>query len=248
MLAAFWKVALFDTDWLISKVGSIDVSLKTWDRLRTTRYRSNRDLALACLFLNRTSFSGILSYTAGPIGGRNQASNYSIDCRFNRETIVRRLREVAAAADRVAFVAKGDYQQTVEASRKLAKGSDLFLYFDPPFYNKAERLYRYFFTKEQHRNLRDFLVGLNATWFLSYDAAEEIMEMYKGVGAKTRPASVELLYSASSSELRQAKEIVVSNLPRLPRATRLWWTQAEWRKAGSTFQVAQRTLLRLGRT
>ena len=55
-----------------------------------------RDLELAtkCLFLNRTTFSGILNGRAGPIGGRAQSSEFGIGCRFNLDGIVERLEYV----------------------------------------------------------------------------------------------------------------------------------------------------------
>jgi hypothetical protein len=45
----------------------------------------DRDIAVKCLFLNRTTFSGILHGRAGPMGGRKQQSDYKIDCRFNKD-------------------------------------------------------------------------------------------------------------------------------------------------------------------
>lgn len=51
-----------------------------------------RDRAMRCLFFNRTNFSGILHGRAGPLGGRTQASQHTIGCRFNHDDAVKRLR------------------------------------------------------------------------------------------------------------------------------------------------------------
>jgi DNA adenine methylase len=101
-------------------------------------------------------------------------------------------------------------------------------YFDPPFYEKADRLYRYYFEHDEHQELHDTLPGLGQRWILSYDAAEAIINMYtrNGIG----PKQVELLYSTTRpGELVKSQELIITNLPELPTATRLWRTAEEWR-------------------
>ncbi len=103
LIAAFWETVFFDADWLINQVETIEVTLEQWYKFKAAVPKQKRDRALACLFLNRTSFSGILA-RAGPIGGYQQKSQYKIDCRFPRETLVKRIRQAEALKDRVAFV------------------------------------------------------------------------------------------------------------------------------------------------
>jgi DNA adenine methylase len=83
LVATFWKVAAADTDWLIDRMMDEAVTLERWDHWRVWQPRGpdDRELAVKCLFLNRTTFSGILHGRAGPIGGRKQESSYKIDCR-----------------------------------------------------------------------------------------------------------------------------------------------------------------------
>jgi hypothetical protein len=66
--------AAADTDWLIDRMWSEPVTLERWDHWRAWRPArpTDRDIAMKCLFLNRTTFSGILHGRAGPIGGRRQ--------------------------------------------------------------------------------------------------------------------------------------------------------------------------------
>jgi DNA adenine methylase len=91
-VASFWRTVFFDSDWLCRQVEQVEVTIETWKRMKTTHFRSTRGQALACLFLNRTSFNGTLHDRAGPIGGQRQASNYTLDCRFPRHRLVRRIR------------------------------------------------------------------------------------------------------------------------------------------------------------
>ena len=43
----------------------------TWERMKRRAFTGRRNRALACLYLNRTSFNGALHRRAGPIGGKN---------------------------------------------------------------------------------------------------------------------------------------------------------------------------------
>lgn len=222
LVRAFWETALYDTDWLIRRVETADVTLAEWNRLRASAPRSRRERAWKALFLNRTSFSGILSGTAGPIGGQTQTSVYDIACRFPRETLARRLRRIAIHRDRMAVV--GRWQEALAE----ATGTNDVAYLDPPFFAKADRLYRYCFTMRQHRALAAALAMHPTPFLLSYDDASEIERLYTGQSG-LHVHRVELLYSATErTRLVPIRELLVTNLAELPGARRLWRTNAEW--------------------
>ena len=103
----------------------------------------------------------------------------------------------------------------------------MFFYVDPPFYEKADRLYRFYFGPAQHRALRNALRSLESPYILSYDPAPEVKALYDGWEGGT--GHVGLLYSATGSlDLQEAEEFVVTSLDHLPTSTRLWRTQQEW--------------------
>ena len=229
LLAAFWRTVFTNPERLIHEMHRAEVSVGAWEHFRAYRPRSDWGKALKCLYLNRTSFSGILSGTAGPIGGKAQASDYGIGCRFPKARIEKRIRQAAALADRVAFVHEGDWSETVDrAIDNMSGPEDVFVYLDPPFYRKANRLYRYYFDDDGHSALRDGLVHFVCPYLLSYDAAPEVEALYDGWGGGV--GRVGLLYSATGSDdLQRAEEFVVTSLDVLPTATQLWRTQREWR-------------------
>lgn len=235
LLAGFWKTVFTDHEWLIEKLHNTKPTLTNWDHFKSGRHQTDRQYALACIFLNRTSFSGIIAPGAGPLGGRAQVSAYPIGCRYAVELITKRITQAAQLAERVLFVNHGDWQHTVRRvkARRHPTGEVLY-YFDPPFYYKADNLYRFFFDEANHRRLHDALGSLGQPWILSYDAAEPIIEIYQhnGIG----PKRVELLYSAANSgKLTEIQELIVTSLPRLPRASRMWRTSDEWKFAGGGF-------------
>ncbi len=226
MVAAFWQTVFEDADWLCRRVENTTIDLETWRRVKRGRYTSRRALAFACLFLNRTSFNGALHRRAGPIGGQEQASDYKLDCRFPRETLVRRIRACEQLGDRVAFVHSDDVGHTIAQARSLARRKDwsTFFYFDPPFWAKSDLLYRHSFQGWQHEEFAEKLLWLQDPWLLSYDPAPEIERLYsehQGVQSMT----VELLYTAARRSA--GREIVVTNLGTLPAETRLWRTEEE---------------------
>jgi len=225
-IASFWHTLFFDTEWLIKQVKTIEVTLENWQHYKTTKPSTVREQALTAFYLNRTSFSGIIERRAGPLGGRAQTSKYPIDCRFPRERLVQRIERAAAHKDKVAGVWGCSWDDALKRLR-AAQGcgelpsSGVFCYFDPPFFEKADALYRHYFTYEDHVALRDALLTLQANWMLSYDSVEQVESLYgHAVSNGTNGAqkhNVKLPYSlAVMSKRSKVEEVIITNLSRLP--------------------------------
>ena len=228
LIASFWKIVFNEPEWLIDQIENIPVTLEMWSYYKEGRFRTNRDRALACLFLNRTSFSGILAQTAGPLGGYKQESPYPIDCRFPVSTIRKRILQAAALRERVLFVRRGDWSETIAKIEDFGYATgEVFYYLDPPFYSKADKLYRFFFDDAGHDALHQALVKIEQPWLLSYDTADQILKLYSHNGAG--PKRIDHLYSiAASDRLQNVEELIITNLPNLPEETRLWRSSEEW--------------------
>ncbi len=148
LVARFWQVAAADTEWLIDRMWNEPVTLERWDHWKAWQPSDpqDRDIAVKCLFLNRTTFSGILHGRAGPIGGRKQESAYPIDCRFNKEALAARLRFVGDlyASNRLADVWCKDWADTLtdvaEWYPQLIPNR-VIAYLDPPYWSKSPKLY-----------------------------------------------------------------------------------------------------------
>ena len=235
LVAGFWQTVFGPTqqrNWLIKQVRETPVTVEKWDECRSVSDNaSRRRRAFACLFLNRTSFSGILSKSAGPIGGRTQRSRYKIDCRFPRERLVRRIEQAADLRAKVTVLDACGWAKTVRAAE--GRGGELFLYLDPPFYEGAARLYRHHFDEAGHQSMHDDLLTFHRhAYILSYDAARPIVDLYSHNGRG--PKRIDLLYAAAGN--RRTEELVVTNLRRLPDGDRIWKTHAEWNAERTTRQ------------
>ncbi len=228
-ITSFWQTVFFDTKWLMDQIENMEVSIENWCSFKKSTPVSIRDQALTCFFLNRTSFSGILENHAGPIGGKNQKSDYPIDCRFTsttRKTLLARIEQISRFRDRIYGIWNCSWDdafleiRSEQKAGKLPLGN-LFFYLDPPFFEEAEALYRFYFSEQDHKALRDCLLTLHDKWLLSYDSAEQVEALYgdalkKGTNG-TRHHDIELLYTiASVSKRKRGKEVIISNLEQLP--------------------------------
>lgn len=214
LVAAFWKTVFsVDAETLARNVEVARLSVSERDRIVQSNPTSDLDRAFKCIFLNRTSFSGMLNERAGPIGGREQKGKYKIGCRFNRIRLAQRIRDLSKLSHKVLFVRCQDYEQTihdVESMRGIATSREgIFWYFDPPFFEKADRLYRHVFNDEQHRSLRDTLPTVPGWFVLSYDDVPAAERLYAN---DTRTMSVAMTYQAGQDGYRAVRELIVSNL------------------------------------
>lgn len=183
LVASFWQVVFgksretrHDINWLIGKVESTKPTIEEWKRQKSLNPRSIREAAWKCLFLNRTSFNGIL-HQAGPIGGWGQ-TNRTLDVRFRPEKLIRRLNALYDRRRQVDAVECMDWRQFTSRYR-LSRSA--YIYLDPPYYHRAEQLYGHVFNDRAHVTMRDYLLNLPTPWMLSYDDAHEVRSLYSGL-------------------------------------------------------------------
>lgn len=177
---SFWRAIMESTQWFVEKIRTTPITVDEWrkqrDILRNSK-KYSKELGFAMFFLNRTNRSGILD--AGPIGGYDQAGAYKIDCRFNRDELIRKILKIAEYRNKTKI-----YNQDISTflKRFLPEGNEnneIFIYFDPPYYEKGQRLYMNFFSSKDHERLRDSVALINCRWIMTYDDKSEIEELYE---------------------------------------------------------------------
>ena len=218
LIYSFWHTLFNNPQHLVRFIRGVEISLETYNKYKKIAKRTNghskQELAETCIFLNRTSFSGILSNSAGPIGGPKQSSKYKIHCRFNRQRLIENIIYISTFRKKV-IVLPYDWKRTIKYAKNWANKAKMidkiFFYFDPPFYYKAERLYRKFFNAGDHKRLSKKILSLRHDWILSYDNAKEVKKLY----SKNR-CHIELPYSINSHAKRLEKELIITPLS-LPR-------------------------------
>ncbi len=180
----FWKVAVSDTDYLISKIKRTEVTIKEWKRQKVIYFstKSERKLAFATLFLNRTNRSGIMN--GGPIGGVSQSGKWKIDARFNKKTIIERLKKIKKFKNKIEVcnLEGVEFLWKLE-QRKNAK--QYFIFLDPPYFQKGQSLYLNHYNEKDHEKLSAFLESSSfKKWMMTYDDVPYIKNLYMDMQTK----------------------------------------------------------------
>ncbi len=219
LVASFWQTVFFNPGGLIRRIKRFEVTHARWYALKKSEPRDLVDRAFKCLILNRTSFSGILAKNAGPLGGKNPGSLELLNSRLYRSGVIERIENAHSMRKRVAFVWNASWDRALNIIKKRSLGrifpKNVLYYFDPPFFEKADRLYNFFFASDEHETLRDALSVLKAPWLLSYDSPHKARKLYSSAGVVSR--SFQMTYSASATPAFRKSEILISNLGILPR-------------------------------
>ena len=193
---SIWYAIFNDTEWLIEAINNTEITLaireqqkKVYNELKDS-YGYSRDLAFATFFLNRVNYSGIL--TGGPIGGLEQKGKYKLDCRFNKESLITKIKEIAKYRDKVHLF-------HMDAVELLKNQSNVFVFADPPYWQAGDMLYG---ASVKHLKLARVLCeSKNLHWLATYDNNINISNIYENYGAQSK--LFELQYSAS----RKRKEL-----------------------------------------
>lgn len=181
LIYSFWKTVVDDSDALISMIEDTPVSLAVRDEQKKIVENfsdySITEVGFAAFYLNRTNRSGILN--GGPIGGLSQSGKYKLDARFNKNTLIEKIKKIVLYArhidvrnlDALELI---DEYETESPSRAL-------IYLDPPYFNKGSQLYRNFYTEDDHRKIADKMKSLKCPWITTYDNCDKIRELYSRV-------------------------------------------------------------------
>lgn len=230
LVAGFWQAAAFRTEELVDAICAEPVTLERWDYWRAAEPNDVLGQAVKCLFLNRTSFSGILHGNAGPIGGRAQNGPYRIDCRWNAGTLAERIRAVGdlATTGQLLEVWCCDWQTTLKRIadeycpivHALSPPATTFVYLDPPYVEKSAKLYATSFDDDDHRELAELLAEDHQyRWALSYGDHPLVRQLYAGRHIEKH----QFVYSARGSRTQAARKtellIVSDAFGRLPDGT-----------------------------
>lgn len=173
---SFWRAIKHEPDALIKRIEETPITIEEWHKQKniyssTTSY--SLDLAFATLFLNRTNRSGILN--AGPIGGYSQSGEWKLDVRFDKETLIAKITTIANHRKNITVYNKDIISLLRNYSPRFR--GNAFFYFDPPYYNKGQKLYKNFFGHQDHQRIHDVITQeIVAPWIITYDDVDEIAE------------------------------------------------------------------------
>ena len=189
---AFWAAAKDQTEDLCRRIWDIPLTPEEWRRQRAVLDADTPDpldLALATFYLNRTNRSGIIR--GGMIGGVAQSGEWSLDARFHKPDLVRRIARIGRYRDRIRIY-NLDAAIFLKTVATVLPARSL-IYLDPPYYVQGqEELYASYYRPGDHAAVADLVNGLSHSWIVSYDDRPEIRALY----ASFRSLSYGISYSA----------------------------------------------------
>lgn len=178
-------------------------TIELWKNYRNREISLDKlEKAFNLLFFNRTNYSGI--YTANPIGGIDQSSEWKIDCRWNPEMLCERILSCSEKLQGVT-ITNTDFEEII-----TSPGNNVLLIIDPPYYEKGHQLYPVSMSHDDHVRLAELLRRTNHNFLLTIDDNEETRKIYSCdhfiVNQET------WLYTVNSNkEVRDGKELFISN-------------------------------------
>lgn len=204
---SIWYAILNETDRFIRDILTTEITIDEWqsqkgiyESLKESRGYSY-ELAFATYFLNRTNVSGII--TGGPIGGLNQKGKYKLDCRFNKENLAEKLTDISKWKDKIELY-NLESNEFIEKVLLKYLPEEIFIFFDPPYYEQGKNLYTNFFEHEDHVDLKQKINELkDYNWILTYDFHKEIAEIYNDYNQYL----YEINYSAN--KVRKSNELLI---------------------------------------
>lgn len=218
---AFWYSVLNDTDKFCNKIKKTKITIENWKKFKKIHKNKEKEslfnLGFATFFLNRTNHSGVID--GGVIGGMDQKGNYKIDCRFNKEELIERIKLIAQHKSHINLY-NLDALKLIEKIQKNKGNKDTIFYFDPPYYLKGPSLYMNHYKNEDHKKVSEKIQKMKSTkWIVSYDNTSEIKKLYSDSNKK------EYSFFHTAYEIREGKEVLFSSdgliMPRIAQPTRI---------------------------
>lgn len=175
-LAAFWRTVVEQGDALADRVAGLAIDMSVWNDSRELvgavsagEVLPDVEIALAAFVVNRCSRSGIVTPSAGPIGGKHQQSKWHVGSRWNGPALAERIRHIHRLAPRIRVTEGDAIAHICELDGSVGIEDELFLFVDPPYLREGNRLYANGMTADDHERLAAALARTPARWLLTYD-------------------------------------------------------------------------------
>lgn len=207
-IVAFWRSVLGEPERFADAIMSARLDVDEWKRQRDIYQGQDHSkqfaLGFATFYLNRCNRSGVLS-GAAPIGGYGQRGKWKLDARFYRESLAARVIELGQRAEQIHVSDMDARRFLAEKLPQERRRSRVFVYLDPPYWNKGGRLYCNACSPEAHRELARYMQDQKTlNWIVSYDDVPEIRGMY------TRAAVHRLSLRYHLQGARDAQELLIA--------------------------------------
>lgn len=214
-LICLWNAVRDAPDELSNRINSFTPSVEAFEQFKQEDGTDAAELVEAGfrkLALHQMSWSGLGAMSGGPLGGQRQCSEaYCVDCRFSKINLRANVRELHLLLQRFPRlrISCGDFEGLFSPS-----DYPVFLYCDPPYYEKGPQLYSHSMQHADHERLARCCRNTKHEWCVSYDDHTTVRQLYEGF----RIREVELRYTTATAKQtprRKNSELVITS-ERLP--------------------------------
>ena len=200
----FWKIVADSNRSQLDKLFALmqtKPTIKLFNELRQDFDTADEvQCAYRCIFFNRTTFSGIAR--SGPIGGHEQKSKYTVDCRYNAGKLIKKIeqcRKLLVGRTTVESYDIKDYPYLIHSHEPA--------YLDPPYYIKGDMLYTEKMNEFDHQNMANILKQRD-NWVLSYDDCPEVRQFYQGKNIEV--LSVRYCINGEKEDWKETGELIIT--------------------------------------
>ncbi len=216
---SFWRACIFQSERFAERILEVPLTISEWRRQHDICTNPGKhglfDIGFAAFFMNRCNRSGVLT-GAGPIGGYGQRGKWRLDVRFNRPQLASRTMQLGRLRSSMRI---SNLDAVEFLKERLPRGENrkrVFVYLDPPYVQKGQRLYLNAYESHDHAALSTYLrCQKRLCWFASYDDSPLIRKLYAGLKVCVLPVQYSLQVKRVAAELALAPQHVA--LPALCR-------------------------------
>ena len=199
---SFWHSVLYETEAFCELIENAILTTNQWNLQHSIYLESDTSdpltLGFATFYLNRTNISGVVK--GGMIGGQGQNGKYGLDARFNRQTLIEKIKTIASHKEQIVLL-NLDARELLQP-RQLRKFYKIFINLDPPYVKKGAQLYKNAFSESDHRELCELVKQCRRKWIVTYDVCPLVADLYKSY----RSSYLDVTYSIQAS--KKAKEYI----------------------------------------
>lgn len=199
---SFWHSVLYETEAFCELIENAILTTNQWNLQHSIYLESDTSdpltLGFATFYLNRTNISGVVK--GGIIGGQGQNGKYGLDARFNRQTLIEKIKTIASHKEQIVLL-NLDARELLQP-RQLRKFYKTFINLDPPYVKKGAQLYKNAFSESDHRELCELVKQCRRKWIVTYDVCPLVADLYKSY----RSSYLDVTYSIQAS--KKAKEYI----------------------------------------
>ncbi len=205
-VSALWKTILSDdSEWLVERILTFEMTAEAVREELSRTPECEREIGFQTLLRNRTCHGGIMAPGSGVM--KHGENGRGIASRWYPKTLATRIQRIAAIRNRITF----HHADGLAFMREHARERNASFFIDPPYTagkngkRAGRRLYAC--NEVDHESLFAISKTLAGRFLMTYDDADEIVEMAERSGFVSTTVSMKNTHHAQMQELLIGRDL-----------------------------------------